>query len=271
MTETPQAGNPADLFRLDGRTHLVLGAGSGIGAEVSASIVALGGQVLCLDTNEEAVTEVAGRLHMPHLVADATTKDGIAAAQAAVRSEFGELDGVVDIIGRMLPAEISDYGLEQWDADFDINLKHAILAGSRLAPQLPDGASMVFVSSVAGSHGSLVSPGYGPTKAALEVWVKQLAARYGRRGIRVNAVAPGLFLSPRMSARLDRDPAAAKLAERPLLGRFGRPEEVAATIAFLLSSAAGYITASTIPVEGGGLSQDSTGLDSMNSMRLNRS
>lgn len=87
----------------------------------------------------------------------------------------------------------------------------------------------------------------------------------------VNAVAPGLFLSPRMSERLDRDPAVAELAQRPLLGRFGRPEEVAATIGFLLSPAAGYITASTIPVEGGGLSQDSTGLDSMNSMRLNRS
>ncbi|GAA5194448.1 hypothetical protein GCM10023346_21890 [Arthrobacter gyeryongensis] len=116
---------------------------------------------------------------------------------------------------------------------------------------------------VVGKHGGLTAPGYGPAKAALQVWVKQMAAEHGPRGVRVNAVAPGLFLSPRYLARERSSSDAQALAARPMLRRLGQPFEIAATIAFLLSPAAGYITGTTIPVEGGSLSRDSTGLDAL--------
>ncbi len=254
----------AGLFRLDGQGFVVLGAGGGIGEQVVRAIAGLGGRALCVDIDEEAVETVATDLGMPWIAADATAQHGVEDVVAAAQGRLGEINGFVDVIGRMLPASITGYGLEQWEADFAINLRHALLAGGRLAPLVTDGA-IVFVSSVGGTHGSLFSPGYGPTKAALEVWVKELAAEHGPRGVRVNAVAPGLFLSPRVADSGLAEAADGALSTKPLLRRLGQPHEVAATIAFLLTPAAGNITAATIPVEGGALSRDSTGLDELHS------
>lgn len=250
------------LFSLADKTFVVLGAGGGVGEHVARTIAGLGGQVLCVDIDGAGVSAVAGALHMPALVEDATTVDGMDSIAAAAKAEFGTLNGYVDVIGQMHRRQISAYGLADWDLDFKVNLGHAILAAQKLAPLVTDG-SIVHVSSVVGHHGGLMAPGYGPSKAALQVWVKQLAAEHGLRGVRVNAVAPGLFLSPRFVTKERSDGDTRSLAGRPLLGRFGQPYEIAATIAFLLCPAAGYITGTTIPVEGGSLSRDSTGLDSM--------
>lgn len=250
------------LFRLDGKSYIVLGAGSGIGELVSRMIAAMGGRVLCVDINADALTGVAGELRMPSLVADATTEEGIERIAAAAAAEFGTINGYVDVIGQMFAKSIADYGLEDWERDFTVNLSHAFLAARELVPLIENG-SIVHVSTVVASRGGLVAPGYGPAKAALEVWVKQLAAEYGPRGIRVNAVAPGLFLSERYVAKSRSDSDARALASAPLLGRLGQPHEIAAAIAFLLSPAAGYITGSTIAVDGGALARDATGLDAL--------
>ena len=166
--------------------------------------------------------------------------------------------------GQMQRKALGDFSLAEWEQDLRVNLHHAFLLGQTLAPrvaQSPAGA-IVHVSSVMGARAGRRSHGYGPAKAALEIWVKQLAAEYGDRGVRVNAVAPGLFLSPRFvgGAGAQAEPL---LSGRTMLGRLGQPYEVAATVAFLLSPAAGYITGATIPVEGGSLSTDSTGLDDL--------
>ena len=260
---TPSAAvNYPGLFRLDGKAFVVLGAGSGIGEHASRMVAALGGRVLCVDVNADAVSAVAGSLDAPWLIADATTEEGIEHIAAAAAAEFGTINGYVDVIGQMLAKPIAEYGLEDWERDFTVNLSHAFLAARTLVPLVADGA-IVHVSSVVASRGGLVAPGYGPAKAALQVWVKQLAAEYGPRGIRVNAVAPGLFLSERYVAKSRSDSEERALASAPLLGRLGQPHEIASAIAFLLSPAAGYITGSTIPVDGGALSRDATGLDGL--------
>ncbi|WP_050055119.1 SDR family NAD(P)-dependent oxidoreductase [Pseudarthrobacter siccitolerans] len=252
----------ASLFSLKGRVYAVLGAGGGIGEHVTRTIVGMGGRVLCVDINLDGVSAVADSLQMPFLVSDVTTEEGMNRIARLVAAKYGQIDGYVDVIGQMHRRSISDYGLADWDLDFKVNLAHAFLAARSLAPLVTNG-SIVHVSSVVGSHGGLVAPGYGPSKAALQVWVKQLAAEHGSRGVRVNAVAPGLFLSPRYVAKERTSRDTRILAGRPLLGRLGQPYEIAATIAFLLSPAAGYITGTTIPIEGGTLSRDSTGLDEL--------
>lgn len=250
------------LFRLDGCSYVVIGAGGGVGEHVSRTIVGLGGRVFCADINEEAVNAVADSLDMPRIVADALREEGMKQIAAATAEEFGQINGYVDVIGQMFSKKISDYSLTDWDKDFRVNLGHALLAARFLAPLVNEG-SIVHVSTVVASHGGLMAPGYGPSKAALQVWVKQMAAEHGSRGVRVNTVAPGVFLSPRAVAGAQDENVARALEALPLLGRLGQPHEVAATIAFLLSPAAGYITGTTIPVEGGSLSRDSTGLDAL--------
>lgn len=250
------------LFRLDGKSYVILGSGGGIGEHVSRTIVAMGGRVLCVDINADAVAAVAGSLGMPFVVANAATEEGADLVAARAVSEFGTINGYVDVIGQMFGKAVSEYGLEDWERDFTVNLSHAFLAARKLVPLVEDG-SIVHVSSVMASHSGLLAPGYGPAKAALEAWVRQLAAAYGPRGVRVNAVAPGLFLSERYMAKKQSDGDAQALASRPLIDRLGQPHEIAAAIAFLLSPAAGYISGSTIRVDGGAMTRDSTGLDEL--------
>lgn len=254
--QVPHAG----LFRFDGKSFVVLGAGGGVGEHIARTLTALGGQVLCVDREAAAIQQLAEELGMPYVAADITTELGLAGIAESARREFGRISGYVDVIGQMFRQEITEYSLEEWDKDFTINLGHAFLAAKHLVP-LMDGGSIVHISSSVAARGGLMAPGYGPAKAALEVWVKQLAAAHGPKGIRVNAVAPGLFLSPRVEAREYNAADRKALNSGPALGRLGQPYEIAATIAFLLSPAAGYITGTTIPVEGGALIRDSTGID----------
>jgi NAD(P)-dependent dehydrogenase (short-subunit alcohol dehydrogenase family) len=216
-----------------------------------------------VDIDADRAAYIGKELDVPHLVADVTTEEGVAEVRRRVDAELGSLHGYVDVIGQMHRKPLGDFTLADWELDFRVNLRHAFLVAQSLAPIVArrgDGA-IVHVSSTMGSHAGRLAAGYGPAKAALEVWVKQLAAEYGRSGVRVNAVAPGLFLSPRFVASQSGRAAAAMLSRRKLLGRLGQPYEVAATVAFLLTPAAGYITGTTIPVEGGARSVDSTGLD----------
>ncbi|GLW99392.1 SDR family oxidoreductase [Microtetraspora sp. NBRC 16547] len=249
------------LFRLDGQTHIVLGSAAGIGEHVCRILHALGAKLLLVDL-DDAVAALASELGCPHVVADVTTEAGMVAVADAARS-LDRVDGYVDVVGKMTRKRLPDFSASDWEEDFRVNLRHAFLAGQALAPLVAEGGSgsIVHVSSVMGSRSGSSSPGYGPAKAALELWVKQMAGFYGPAGVRVNAVAPGLFLSPRFLA----DPVGAQamdhFASKTMLGRLGQPFEVAAVVAFLLSPAAGYITGTTIHVEGGALSADSTGLD----------
>lgn len=257
-SQVPHAG----LFRFDGKNFVVLGAGGGVGEHITRTITTLGGKVLCVDREASAVQDLAEELEMPYIAADVTSELGMAGIAESARREFGQINGYVDVIGQMFRKEITQYSLEDWEKDFTVNLGHAFLAAKHLVPLMDTGA-IVHISSSIAARGGLMAPGYGPAKMALEVWVKQLAAVHGPHGIRVNAVAPGLFLSPRVEARGHNPAELKELTSRPALGRLGQPYEIAATVAFLLSPAAGYITGTTIPVEGGALSRDSTGVDAI--------
>ena len=104
----PAAGlDHANLFRLDGKSYVVLGAGSGLGEHVARTIVGLGGRVLGVDINPEPLRSLAEELGMPFLVADATSEDGAAAIAEAVVAEFGQINGYVDVIGQMHRNQIS--------------------------------------------------------------------------------------------------------------------------------------------------------------------
>lgn len=252
----------AGLFRLDGRRHVVVGAGAGIGEHVARTLSHLGARILCVDLSAELAARVGDSLGAPSLGADATTEEGVAQIAAAVDRELGGLDGYVDVIGRQTRRLLPEFTLDEWTHDFRVNLVHTFLLAQALAPRVArHGGSIVHISSTAAGRAGHRAPGYGPAKAALEMWTRQLAAEYGPAGVRVNAVAPGLFLSERLVAN-GRDVAVGLSANTPLR-RLGQPHEVAATIAFLLTPAAGYISGAVIPVDGGILGVDPSGLDDL--------
>ncbi len=271
MSEALQATKPTAatdvdygrLFRLDGKRIVVLGAGGGIGEHTSRLLASMGAELLCVDFDEVSAKSIGSTLSAPHLNADVTTESGVASVVEFVEREFGEIDGFVDVVGRTTAKPLSDFTLDDWEDDFRVNTRHAFLLGQQLAPLVArsGSGSIVFVSSVWSAYASKAAPGYGPAKAALNIWIKQLAEEYGPSGVRVNGVAPGFFLSPRMVENLDAvGPVATEsISRQPLLERLGQPYEVAAATAFLLTPASGYITGSVLPVEGGATSRDPLG------------
>jgi meso-butanediol dehydrogenase/(S,S)-butanediol dehydrogenase/diacetyl reductase len=214
---------------MTGRGVLVVGAGSPIGRAIGQAFTASG------DTVVGVSREAAGS----DLVLDCSTASGASAAVAGVLHAAGRLDVVVLAAAVMPVASIVETTDEQWQAAHDAVLGTAFAVSRAALPLLGDGGAIVAVSSVNAFLAAPGLPAYASAKAGLEGLVRQLALEYGPRGIRVNAVAPGMIGSP------DLPDAAAGYP----LGRTGTPEEVAAAVHFL--AGAGFVTGAVLPVDGG--------------------
>jgi NAD(P)-dependent dehydrogenase (short-subunit alcohol dehydrogenase family) len=163
---------------------------------------------------------------------------------------LGGLYGIVDVIGMAQYATLLDVTDDEWAWHFDIVLRHAYLAvqlGGRL---LASGGVMVFVASVSGLTSAPRHAAYGAAKAGLMSLVRSAAVELGPAGVRVNAVAPGVVLTPRISVYLGVEGEARNRANTPLR-RVAQPADIAATILFLCSDLAAYVTGQTLVVDGG--------------------
>jgi NAD(P)-dependent dehydrogenase (short-subunit alcohol dehydrogenase family) len=249
---------------LQDKTALVTGASRGIGRAIAAALAEAGAQVLVHygRSAEEAESVVAaiqakgGRAHA--ISADLATPDGAEMLAEQVRSIVGDrLDVLVLNAGISKAARIADYKVEDLDNLFATNVRGPFFVVQQLLPILGEGSNITVISSV-GAHAVVGKPGlenpsilaYASTKGALETLVKNWAAILGPRGIRVNAVAPGVTdteMSNFTKTEAGREIALGMQA----LKRVGKPEDVADVVAFLASDGARWITGASIPVDGG--------------------
>jgi NAD(P)-dependent dehydrogenase (short-subunit alcohol dehydrogenase family) len=245
-----------DLFRLDGKVAVVTGASSGLGAVFARALaeagadVALGARRADRLAETRAAVEAAGRRAIAVATDVAKPEDCQALVDAAV-AEFGRVDVLVNNAGVGTAVPATRETPEQFRQVLDVNLHGCYWMAQACARVMQPGSSIVNISSVLGlTTAGLPQAAYAASKAGLIGLTRDLAQQWtGRRGIRVNALAPGFFESEMTDSYqpgyLDSQ------MQRVLMGRVGDPRELAAALVFLVSDAGGYVTGTTIPVEGG--------------------
>ena len=249
--DTPVPDYPA-LVGLPDRNFVVLGAGQGIGRQAAHALASSGARTLCVDLDPGLAEDVAGEVDGLAWSGDMTVRADAERLVADAEARLGRLDGVVDIIGMARYAAVVDLDDETWEWQHDIVLRHAYLAlqlGGRALVRAGGGV-MVFVASASGLTGAPAHAAYGAAKAGLMALVRSAAVELGPDGVRVNAVAPGVVWTPRVSAFLGDEGHANNVANTPLR-RVALPEDIASALLFLASDLAGYVTGQTLVVDGG--------------------
>lgn len=247
--DTPVPDYPS-LLRLDGKRFVVVGAGQGIGRQTSHALASVGAKLLCVDNRDDVAKEIGEEVGGVPFVADATKRDDANAAVAACVDEFGGIDGMVDIVGMARYGDAIETSDDDWEWTFDMVLRHAYVFSQAAAKAMTDGGAMVFVASVSGISSAPRHAAYGAAKAGLMSWVRSLAVELGGKGIRVNAVAPGVVWTPRISQILGEKGREGQSRNAPL-GRVALPQDIASGILYLASDLAGYVTGQTLVVDGG--------------------
>jgi NAD(P)-dependent dehydrogenase (short-subunit alcohol dehydrogenase family) len=239
-------------LRLDGRGVAIIGAGQGIGRQAAHAAAAVGAKVACIDFDAGRAADVAEETGGVAVSGDATKPEDMERMLAEAQDRVGKLHAVVDILGMPRYVSLLKTTDEDWDFQVDITLKqafYALRAGGRLLAENGGGA-LAFVSSISANSAPNHAP-YGAAKAGLNSMIKSAAVELGRKGIRVNAVAPGVTWTPRISGRLTPEARATAEASIPLR-RVGQPSDIASALLFIISDLASYITGQTLVVDGGG-------------------
>jgi NAD(P)-dependent dehydrogenase (short-subunit alcohol dehydrogenase family) len=206
--------------------------------------------LLCIDNREDLAKEISAEVGGVPFVADATKRDEAQKAVDLCVSEFGGIDGLVDIVGMARYGDAIETSDEDWEWTFDMVLRHAYVFSQSAAKAMTDGGAMVFVASVSGISSAPRHAAYGAAKAGLMSWVRSLAVELGPKNIRVNSVAPGAVWTPRISQLLGEKGREGQSRNAPL-GRVALPQDIASAILFLASDLASYVTGQTLVVDGG--------------------
>ena len=245
-----------DLFRLDGKVAIVTGASSGLGVHFARALAEAGADVALGARREERLAETrqvvedAGRRAIT-VRTDVADPGSCQALVDATMAEFGRVDVLVNNAGLGTAYPATREIPEQFRQVIDINLNGCYWMAQACGRVMQPGSSIVNISSVLGlTTAGLPQAAYAASKAGLIGLTRDLAQQWtGRKGIRVNALAPGFFESEMTDTYPDGY--IESQLSRVLVGRKGDPDELAAALVFLVSDAGGYVTGTTLPVEGG--------------------
>jgi NAD(P)-dependent dehydrogenase (short-subunit alcohol dehydrogenase family) len=253
----------SDMFRLDGKTVVVIGAGSGIGQAVAIGAAAQGARVVCVDVYGEAAAATADAIRTNGGQADAQALDITDAAATdgvlhEIAASTGRLDGLVCTPSINVRKKLLDYAEDEFDRVVRVNLKgsfNVVRSAGRLMTARRSGSIVIF-SSI---RSLVVEPGqaiYSMTKAGILQLVRGAACEFGPDGVRVNALGPGVIETP-LTAPIKAKPEWYQAyANKNIFRRWAQADEMVGPTLFLISDAASYVTGTILYADGGWLAVD---------------
>ena len=250
--------NFPNLLRLDGRGIVLLGAGQGIGEATARALAQAGARVLCVDKEGDLAHKVAKEVDGQPCVADVTKRPDMERVFKEARSAFGSVRGIVDIVGMAKLAPLSAFTDADYEWQFDVGLRHAFLALQLGAPLVAEGGggAVTFVGSISGLACLPNEVVYSASKAALHHMARAAALEFGPRGVRVNAIAPGIVETPLTAQIKDSPDWYDSYAAKSILGRWAEPREMVGMVVYLASEASSYVTGAFMLVDGGWTAAD---------------
>lgn len=246
------------MNRLDGRVALVTGAASGIGKATAQRLAEEGAAVLLTDVNEALGATTVEELRatgarVDFLRHDVTSEEDWAAAVAKAVDEFGSLDILVNNAGMGDLATIEETSLADWERTVAIDQTGVFLGMKTAAPHLKASAhgAVVNISSIFGTSGGFgTSPAYHAAKGAVRTLTKNVALHWATEGVRVNSIHPGFIDTPILDTARG-TPFEQVMIDLTPMGRLGRPSEIAAGVAYLVSDDAAFVTGLELYIDGG--------------------
>ena len=243
------------MTRLAGKRAVVTGGGRGLGSAIAIGMAAEGAHVLVVDRNREAADDIVSQIKASGGSASAETldisdRDAVMAFGGRMLEQYGQIDVLVNNAGIAPRIKLDDPNLMQmWDQVINVNLTAQWSITVALLPTLKHaGASVIFVSSIAGFTAPRSSAAYGASKTGVRSLVQYFARELGPTGGRANGLAPGRMKSDLMTVTGE---AGEKFLQRVPLGRVGETHEIAGPAVFLASDMSSYVTGVTIPIDGG--------------------
>jgi NAD(P)-dependent dehydrogenase (short-subunit alcohol dehydrogenase family) len=251
-----------DLYKFDGKTVIVTGAASGLGREIAIALAELRAHLVVADIDTAGLQAVKALLEQEarsvHVVpTDVSDPDQVNTMVQAALKPTGRIDALVHCAGIGGRSPATDYSMELWDRVMAVNAGGTFLctqAVGRVMLKQPTGGSIVNLSSIGGVVGKPGSVGYQVSKAMEIQIAKSLGVEWAHRNVRVNSIAPGLFMTATIRAETEKEPNVnADFMKILPKGRAGEVHELVGAALFYASDASTYVTGTTLPVDGGAL------------------
>ncbi len=240
-------------FDLTGRVALVTGASRGLGFAMAAALASAGAKVVLNARNKDELSAAAAKLGGEALPFDVTDEAACVAAVAGVHKRHGRLDILVSNAGSNIRAPLLEYKTADFDTTIGQHLRAGFVLGREAAKVMTAAGSgrIIYTTSLTAHLGRPSIVAYTAAKTALEGMIRQMAVELAPRGVLVNGIAPGYFLTELNTPLIENKEFNSMIVRRTPLGRWGDPAELGGAVLLLASDAGSFLTGQTLVIDGG--------------------